>query len=395
MASASVDTRGIGQAGAGWGISLPLPVLLVLGALALGIGAGLPPEEVVRRFGQGFGRSLGDFALILLPSFLIAASLSHRALPSMGGAVRFVAPFASAGMICHITAYAALAPLAGAHRISMAMAAFAGFMLLVPAGPLIVGASLGIDDPSIYLLGLVLLVPVMLAGEAWLRLFPEPVAPPERREAGGDWAGFIPFGVLAALLVAGWLLPLHDVPVLGFLVQPKGALLMAGVAAWIGTPAPLRRECVDSAVRRTTGLMLLVGAAGAFGGMATFVVPVAQLLPQGEGGQLAGVLALFAAASTLKMLQGSSMATFAALGPLVAPVVAHLGLPPALAVYAICAGGFVAILPNDNYYWLVRRDALEGAPEKAVVARLTGAAVCQGLAALVSLIALWAVGVVG
>jgi len=110
---------------------------------------------------------------------------------------------------------------------------------------------------------------------------------------------------------------------------------------------------------------------------------------------LVRVLALFAAASTLKMLQGSSMATFAALGPLVAPVVAHLGLPPALAVYAICAGGFVAILPNDNYYWLVRRDALEGTPEKAAVARLTGAAVSQGLAALASLIALWGVGLIG
>lgn len=379
---------------AGLGISLPLPVLLVLGALAIGIGSGLAPEEVVRRFGQGFGRSLGDFALILLPSFLIAASLSHRALPAMGGAVRYVAPFASAGMICHITAYAALAPLAGAQRLSMAMAAFAGFLLLVPAGPLIVGASLGIDDPSIYVLGLVLLVPVVLAGEAWLRLFPAPAAPATAREGGGDWAGFAPFGVLAGALLSGWLLPLHDVPLLGFLTQPKGALLLAGIAAWLGTPAHLRRECVDSAVRRTTGLMLLVGAAGAFGFMATSVVPVASLLPQGEGGHVLGVFGLFAAASALKMLQGSSMATFAALGPLVAPVVAHLGLPPALAVYAICAGCFVTILPNDNYYWLVRRDALEAGPERAALQRLTGAATCQGVAALAALLGLWVVGVV-
>lgn len=392
MSSTAVDAR---PAAAGLGISLPLPVLLVLGALAIGIGSGLAPEDVVRRFGQGFGRSLGDFALILLPSFLIAASLSHRALPSMGGAVRYVAPFASAGMICHVTAYAALAPLAGARRLSMAMAAFAGFLLLVPAGPLIVGASLGIDAPSIYVLGLVLLVPVVLAGEAWLRLFPLPAAPAQTQATGGDWAGFAPFGALAGCLLAGWLLPLHDVPLLGFLTQPKGALLMAGVAAWIGTPAHLRRDCVDSAVRRTTGLLLLVGAAGAFGFMATSVVPVASLLPEGEGGHLMGVLGLFAAASALKMLQGSSMATFAALGPLVAPVVAHVGLPPALAVYAICAGCFVAILPNDNYYWLVRRDALEAAPEKAALQRLTGAAVSQGMAALAVLLGLWAAGFVG
>lgn len=69
------------------------------------------------------------------------------------------------------------------------------------------------------------------------------------------------------------------------------------------------------------------------------------------------------------------MATLAALGPLVAPMMAHLGLPPALAVYAICAGCFIAILPNDSYYWLVRRDALE--------------------AALAALLGLWALGLVG
>ena len=148
-------------------------------------------------------------------------------------------------------------------------------------------------------------------------------------------------------------------------------------------------------MRRTTGLLLLIGAAGAFGGVLTSVVPLASLLPPGEGSQLLGVLGLFGAAVVLKLVQGSIMATFAAAGPLALPVVQHLGLPPALAVYAICIGALVAIIPNDNFYWLVRRDAMESADDKAAMVRLTGASICQGVAGIATLLALWGLGLVG
>lgn len=396
MTTTTVSPARVGASS--WGVSLPLPVILILGALAIGLGAQLPPEEIVKRFGQGFGRSLGDITLILLPSFLIAASLGRRTMPSLGRASTFIAPFGSAGMICSVTGYAALAPLAGAYRLSLAMGAVAGFALLIPAGPLIVSASLGLEDPAIYILGFVLLLPVALAGEIWLRLMDGATRAPtldEIAKEGGDWYGFIPFAVLAGLLLAGWLLGARSLPVVGFFLQPKGALLMAGFAAWIGTSPEYRRECVDSAVRRTTGLLLLIGAAGAFGGMLTSVVPIAKLMPTGEGSQLIGVLGLFAAAVVLKLVQGSIMATFAAVGPLVLPVVQHLGLPPAVAVYAICVGALIAIIPNDNFYWLVRRDAMESADEKDVMLRLTGASICQGVAGIAALLALWGLGLVG
>ena len=88
------------------------------------------------------------------------------------------------------------------------------------------------------------------------------------------------------------------------------------------------------------------------------------------------------------------MATFAAVAPVAAPIVVASGAEPIAAVFAICLGSFIAILPNDSYYWLVRRDALEHETSEARAIRiLTGGAVlqaCVGLALLLAVVALWA-----
>ncbi|MDP6564480.1 MAG: hypothetical protein QF578_06605 [Alphaproteobacteria bacterium] len=378
-----------------WRPDLPLPILLVLLAVGIGLAAGLDAGQVQITFRTGFGRALGDFALILLPSFLIAANMSRRPLPAIGGWVRLISPFSAAGMICHVTAYAALAPIAGRNRLSMAMAAYAGFMLLVPAGPLIVGAALGVDDPGLLLVGLLLLLPVWLAGEVWLRLWRthDAAAAPEAPIAAGEWRAFTPFAVLAGLLVLGWSTDLAAWPVVDFFTRPKGALLAAALWSYLDTPAEHRREGLESAVGRTSGLLIVVGAASAVGAMATAVVPIERLLP-GASGQAAALIGLFAIAALMKTLQGSSMATFAAVAPLVLPLIEHMQIPPVAAVYAICLGAFVAILPNDGYYWVVRREALERASDGAATFYLAGASVCQALTGLVLLLLLLHLGLV-
>ncbi len=370
-------------------VDLPLPIILILLTVGLGLGGGLGAEQVLLTFRAGFGRALGDFALILLPSFMIAANMTLRPLPTIGGWVRLISPFSAAGMICHVTAYAALAPIAGKHRLSMAMAAYAGFMLLVPAGPLIVGAALGVDDPGLVLVGLMLLVPVWLAGEVWLRLFPATgIAAPSEHEGPaelGEWRAFAPFGVLAVLLTLGWTLDLAAWPVIDFLTQPKGALLSAAIWSYFDAPVEHRREGVESAMRRTSGLLIVVGAASAMGAMATAVFPIDGLL-SGISGHAAALIGLFVIAAMMKLLQGSSMATFVAVAPLVLPIVEHMEISPIAAIYAICLGSFVAILPNDSYYWIVRSDALEQQSDGAAIRRLAGASICQALTGLALLL---------
>lgn len=381
---------------------LPLVIWMVLLTIALGLVAGRGADAVIGEFNTGFGRALGEFALILLPSFTLAAALARQNIASnaAGRTVALASPIAGAGMICPDTAYAALSPAAGRYKLDTAFGAYAGFKLLYPAGPLIVAAGLGVTGaqgiaPAMLLLcGALLTLPVWLAGVIWGR-FAITIDPATNKAESATGNGqllraFAPFLVMAGLLVLGGVVGPTGIGAIDFVLLPKGALITAAILALLQTSPDKRRECLDSAVRRTGSLLLIIGAASAFGAVLTGLVPLDRLVPQGDGALT--LMTLFAITVLFKLAQGSSMATFAAIGPVAAPIVLASGVNEISAVFAICLGSFIAILPNDSYYWLVRRDALEGEQSEARVIRiLSGGAVVQalvGMAVLLAVVAL-------
>ncbi|MEO1285214.1 MAG: permease [Pseudomonadota bacterium] len=379
---------------------LPLVIWMALLTLVLGLSTGMGAEEVVMAFNTGFGRALGEFALILLPSFTLAAALSRRNIASAaaGRTVALASPVAGAGMICPDTAYAALSPAAGHYKIDTAFGAYAGFKLLYPAGPLIVAAGLGVAgvEPAILLLfGALLTLPVWAAGVIWGRFATrgtqEHAETGRATDSGTFLRAFAPFVVMASLLVVGGFAGPTGNGAIDFLLLPKGALITAAILALLQTAPAERRACLDSAVRRTGSLLLVIGAASAFGAVLTGLVALDRLVPSGAG--VLTLVALFVLTVLFKLAQGSSMATFAAIAPVAAPVVLASGVNEIAAVFAICLGSFIAILPNDSYYWLVRRDAFaDEQGEGRVIAILTGGAVVQalvGMAVLLAAVVLW------
>ena len=52
-----------------WAPNWPPAVWMVFATLAIGLIGGLGAPELIQRYNQGFGFALGEFALILLPSF--------------------------------------------------------------------------------------------------------------------------------------------------------------------------------------------------------------------------------------------------------------------------------------------------------------------------------------
>ncbi len=373
----------------------PLLIWMVVVTLTIGLAAGLEADTLVEVYNSGFGKALGEFALILLPSFLLAAAMDRQSAKPPASAAVAASPLAGAGMICPDTAYAALSPVAGTRRLDVAFGSYAGFKLLYPAGPLIVATGLGVPHDSLLIYGVALLIPLWAVGALWGRIVSVSEKPNTSPPAGATSIGaaiwtFAPFLLLAGLLVAGSAIDFSTMPLLDFLTKPKGALLTAAALALASLAACDRRDCLDSAVRRTGSLLLVIGVASAFGAVLMNVVTIESLLPAGSG--MMGVIGLFMLTVVFKLAQGSSMASFASVAPVAAPLVAGMDVPAVAAVFAICVGSFVAILPNDSFYWLVRRDALAGHNDTAATSILAGGAIVQAATGLVLILLAMAVG---
>ncbi len=396
------STRVSGSSRTGLGFNLPQSLWLILLALGLGLGHGLGATALIKTFGSGFGKSLGDFALILIPSFVLAACFSRQSLGGAPNLAVALAPVTAAGMVCPDTAYAALSSVAKHRKLSVAFGSFAGYRLLFPAGPLIVATGLGLDSAGLLVIGLGLLIPVWLAGETWARLRGEiayeRAGAAARNHHGAPVAAWVllkalsPLILLGTLLVVGVVFKPIAIPALDLFTRPKGALLLAAVLAVWMTEPERRRECLDSAMNRSATLLVVVGAAGAFGLMLTATLPIGSMISGHEHGT-AMLLAMFALAALFKFAYGSSTVTLAAVAPVLAPLVGGSGVSPIAAVFAICLGSLV-VLPTDSFYWLVRSDALAEVEERSAIVTLCGGAAIQAVAGLFALLVAVQLGLV-
>ena len=111
------------------GVNIPQPLILIIITLGIGLANGVPSVALIKVFNTGFGQALGSFALILIPSFIIATCLSRQPLEGSSGVMRLVAPVTAAGMVCPDTAYATLSSAAGPYKLSVAFSSFAGFQI--------------------------------------------------------------------------------------------------------------------------------------------------------------------------------------------------------------------------------------------------------------------------
>lgn len=365
---------------------LPLVIWMILVTLLLGLLAGKDAAGLIADFNRGYGALIGDFALILIPSFVLAAAIEQRRIAITSAVSVGIAPFAAAGMVCPDTAYAALSPMCRSRKLPMAFGAFAGFKLLFPAGPLIVATSLGADPKVILLLCVVIFVPVWAIGLLFghvveRRLGLAPYLPnAEAGSQGSSMLALLPFAVMAVLLVAGVAFDFGANVWLDFLTNPKGALLVSAAVALAMIPQGARRGAVDKGLRRAAGLLVIIGAASAFSAILTQVVPVDAIFANQTG--IFAILSVFMLTALFKLLQGSSMSTFAAVAPVAAPIIAASGASPSVAVIAICLGSFIAILPNDSFYWLVRQDAMPDQPESVAITTLAVGATVQAVLGL-------------
>ena len=380
--------------------SIPLPVLMLLGTIAIALSQGMDDVRFVRTLNEAFGRNMGYFTVIFLASFFIAAAISTTKNIRLGHWSTAISPFTGAAMVCPDTSYATLLSVSQGVRWHIAIGSYAGFKLLVPAGPLMIGIALSADvhAPRFILMGLVLTLITLLVGLACLQLkswdttdttdpTPDtslPSTPPRihaQRRGLTTLQGLFPLVCLATLLATGFTHLFAGLPTVQWMTSPIGALIVTAVATYFWIPSSHRTECITSALRRTAPLLLMIGAATAFGGMLVSVIPMPVWdSQQNDSHTVIVVLAmLFGLTALFKLVNGSSLATFAAVPAVLLPWVQASGIDSTVATYAICLGSFVAILPNDSYFWLTQAQNAGTQQQAPVSYALTGISVVQGV----------------
>lgn len=366
--------------------AIPFSLSMILITVLLGLASGLSAKETIGVFNDGFGDVLGEIALVLLPSFVLASAITQSGVKtSAAWLANGVAPFAGAAMVCPDTAYAALAPVSGRRKLSTLFGVYAGFKLLVPAGPALVAAMLGGLSSTLIAWGAIACLLAWGVGLAFAQRY-EAAGAADAPEAAGaiPAAVFAPFMVLLGLIISGSIFTAAGFTApsfIAYLLDPKCALLMAAICALAFVPTEQRTDVIEKGVRRTTPLLLMIGAASALGAMMAATLPFAAIAQALASTGLA-TLALFLLAAALKLSKGSSMATFAGAGGIVAALLPGLGLSGEAATLALCAGAFVAIAPNDSLFWLARDDVFEGKDTGRAARILATGSTLQGLSAL-------------
>jgi GntP family gluconate:H+ symporter len=193
-------------------------------------------------------------------------------------------------------------------------------------------------------------------------------------------------GLVAAIIAVPLVLILAGT--FGSIWLPKNATFLAGVAAFIGTPAVAltisvllaswllgtRRgltgkdlgELTAAALRPVAMILLVVGAGAFFG---------AVLSATGIGKAVAGsltdaglpvILAAYVISCGMRIAQGSATVAIVTTSGIMAPTVTQLGysqIQLALLVVAISAGSIIASHVNDGGFWIISRYFNMSVPE--------------------------------
>jgi GntP family gluconate:H+ symporter len=360
--------------------ALPFFLALVLGALFFAILSRMTLPSIGDTFSLGFAQTIDSFGLFIIAGCAVSAFLekSGARLPARwqnnGGAavvVGLVASFASA-----TPALALLRPWcrgAGLHDVLiLALALSAGQAFIYPS--LIVVATraiLKVDLVPALAIGLTLAVATSLIG--WLFVRWMTPSQPEN-QSGGAKLGTMNLGTTIVsvllplmILIAATFTQIPSEPFgrwckefFVFLSRPTIILVLSlGLSLLMlkrfDKMALSESGWLGGALTASVRPLLAVGAAGGFVSVLQ-ATGMAELIAERISFLSLGIFVPFAAAATLKILQGSPLvATLTAAGmmePLLAPLGLGSALGHALAASAIGAGTLIAHV-NDPLFWLV------------------------------------------
>lgn len=404
-------------------------VALILVAFLYGIFVGMPFADIIANIRSGFGDTLGYIGIVIVAGTIIATILeksggafsmtnsilslvSRKRAPlamSMAGYVVSVPVFCDSGYIILTPLNKGLAKETGRSMAVMAVALgtglYAAHSMVPPTpGPIAAAGILGADLGLTIMLGLAVSIPAMVAGYLWAIHFARryEIQPrlAEDLETVRERFGTLPSPTLSfmPIIVPIVLIVLKSVAEMP--AHPLGTGDLAAFLSFIGDPVTaltlgilialllVKKEAVKEAVsdwtlegiRNAALVLVITGAGGAFGRVLQGS-PIVEWIESNLAIPALGVFLPFAIAAAVKTAQGSSTVAIITTASVMAPMIAVLGLNPALTVIAIGAGSMVMSHANDSYFWVVTQFA-EMEPRVGYKA-WTSATLVQGLVAFV------------
>lgn len=293
--------------------------------------------------------------------------------------------------------------------LSLAAGAFTSFKLIYPAAPLFPAAIFEADIATTIILGAVASIPVFAIGMIWAyylgRRFKENlddvhVDVPTSYDDLGEKFSELPslWASLSSLMLPILLIVVRSIlnrmpgeanalrTLFDFIGNPVIALPVGvGLALILARDKPPQEVngWISSGISRSASILVIVGAGGVLGkilqetGIGTFL-----------GNSVLGLgipplVVVFLISALIKTGQGSSMVTMVTAPAIIYPILPTLGLSPALATMAVCAGAMVCININDSFFWVVT--GFSGMDIASGYKTITAMSILMGLVALLAI----------
>ncbi|MDP6416005.1 MAG: GntP family permease, partial [Gammaproteobacteria bacterium] len=330
-----------------WGLHPFLSLLLA--ALAMGFVSGLDTSVIITTLTQGFGNTLKSIGIVIACGTIIGTFLERNGgAPTIAGALLRVVGdkhsplamsitgfivsipvFCDSGFVILSTLNKAISKRTGLSLAVLAVALGTGLLathVFVPPtpGPLAAAVALDADLGLVLVLGLLVSIPVVLAGLAWATYYCAKfdIAPEDLPETKAINIAPAPLLALVPILMPIVLIALKSVAeypahpfgiggfakLIGFLGNPVIALLLGVFAAFVSgsrTTMEERFNWVGDGLKSAGIIILITGAGGAFGNILR-ATDISDTISGSMVSWELGIILPFLIAAVLKTAQGSS-----------------------------------------------------------------------------------------
>jgi GntP family gluconate:H+ symporter len=377
-------------------------------AFAYGLAIGLPALKVVGDIKNGTILEKTGAALSMTQAILKLVGKKRAPLAmNIAGYVVSIPVFCDSGYVILNPLNKALAKETGTSMSIMAVALATGLYAthtMVPPtpGPIAAAAALNADLGRVIFLGLIAAVPSALAGLFWaLKVAKKYDIPADVHESYSDILkkyGKLPNTFLSFLPIILPIVLILFKSVAEFPTKPFGAATMQKFLSFIGEPVTalmigvlvslllVRKGEIKNAIDgwmsqgiKDSAIILVITAAGGSFGAILKASPIVDFIKNNMAGLPIGILLPFIISAALKTAQGSSTVAIVTTASILAPMMAGLGLDPALTVIAIGAGSMVVSHANDSYFWVVSQ--FSGMPVNVAYKAYTSATAVEGVVA--------------